>query len=214
VTVTLQTYITDVQRLLHDTSANFWPTGELTDYINSARHKVSADSKCLRQLATGISLPAAKEVYPVQTTVNTVLTATVIDVMGISVYTGNSRYKLNYMSFTQFDAQLRAWQLLQSRPVAFTRMGATQIYIGPIPDQTYVSDWDVAVLPFTMVNTTDMETIPYPFTSPVKWYAAYLAKFKEQQMGEAELFRNEYNRQGMQAQRSFMTRVIPDPYSW
>ena len=37
----LSTYITQVQRLLHDPNAQFWSTSELTDYINEARNRVA-----------------------------------------------------------------------------------------------------------------------------------------------------------------------------
>jgi hypothetical protein len=55
---TLSSYLTEVQRLLHDANAVFWSTQELTDYINDARERVARDTGCLRTLqitATPIS---------------------------------------------------------------------------------------------------------------------------------------------------------------
>ena len=55
---TLSSYITEVQRLLHDANSVFWSTAELTDYINDARERVARDTGCLRTLqvtATPIS---------------------------------------------------------------------------------------------------------------------------------------------------------------
>ena len=55
---TLSSYITEVQRLLHDANSVFWSTQELTDYINDARERVARDTGCLRTLqitATPIS---------------------------------------------------------------------------------------------------------------------------------------------------------------
>ena len=213
---TLQTYITQVQRLLHDPNANFWSVSELTDYVNQGRYQIAKDSKCLRQLATGITLTAGIEIYNVDAMVNPVLNGTsfanVYDVLGISLYWGNSRYKLNYKSFTELDAWARAWQLYQDRPVLFTRMGALNIYVAPVPDQNYVTDWDVAVGPAALVNLSDVDIIPPPFENPIAYWAAFLAKFKEQALGESKIFRDEYARQGFMAQRAFMTRVIPNPY--
>jgi hypothetical protein len=212
VAVTLQTYITQVQRLLHDPNADFWPVTELTDYINDGRNRIASDTKCLRALQTGIVLTAGQELYPV----NTILPAVagqVVDILGISLYWGNTRFKLNYMSFSEFDAYVRAWQLYQTRPVIFTRMGATQVYLGPVPDQAYVTDWDVAIIPTPMVLTTDPETIPLPFTDPVQYWAAFRAKYKEQAYGEADMFEKRYAREGLRAARSFMTRVLPNPYA-
>ena len=212
-TATLQTYITQVQRLLHDLNATMWPVTELTDYINAARNRICMDTKCLRALQTGITLTAGTELYAIQSILPAVAN-NVVDVLGISLYWGNSRYKLNYLPFTALDAQARAWQLYQDRPVIFTRMGGLQIYVAPIPDQNYVTDWDVATIPAPLVLTTDVDVIPVPFQEPVQYWAAYLAKFKEQSFGEAQMFKAEYASIGRMAARSFMTRVIPNPYSW
>ena len=56
-------YITQVQRLLHDSSAQFWSIAELTDYINSARIRLVRDTGCYRQLQT-LYLSTGVEVYP------------------------------------------------------------------------------------------------------------------------------------------------------
>jgi hypothetical protein len=213
---TLQTYITQVQRLLHDTSASFWPIAELTDYINAARARIANDTKCLRQLVTSIPLTTGVELYNVQATVALApvpMLQSVVDILGISLYWGNTRFKLNYMSFSQFDAYVRAWQLYKTRPVIFTRMGGLNVYLGPVPDQAYITDWDVAIEPAALVNSTDVDPIPPPFNAPVQYWAAHLAKFKEQSYGEAEMFKKEYTVEGIRAQRVFMTRVLPNPYS-
>lgn len=47
---TLNSYITEVRRLLHDANGNFYSDSELTDYINGARERVARDSGCLRKL--------------------------------------------------------------------------------------------------------------------------------------------------------------------
>jgi len=47
---TLQSYVTECQRLLHDANAVFYSVQELTDYINSARERVARDTGCTRTL--------------------------------------------------------------------------------------------------------------------------------------------------------------------
>jgi hypothetical protein len=59
----LSSYITQVQRLLHDSSAQFWSTSEITDYINSARLRTVRDTGCYRNLQN-IYLSPGVEVYP------------------------------------------------------------------------------------------------------------------------------------------------------
>ena len=93
-------------------------------------------------------------------------------------------------------------------------MGALSIYIGPTPDQTYVTDCDVTVIPPALVSGGyDTELIPEPFTTPVKYYAAYLAKFREQAMGEAKMFHDMYKARLVTEAQAFMGRTIADPYS-
>lgn len=209
--VALNDYITATRRLLHDATAQYWSDQELTDYINQGRNRVAQDTKCLRQLATNITLTNNVENYTVSALPNG---AQVVDIMGISIYWGNTRIKLQYKPWTQFDAEFRYWQNMQSRPIAYSRLGGLQVYIGPKPDQNYNSDWDIAYMPQPLVSNNSTEEIPDLFTSPVKYYAAYLAKFKEQSYGESEMFKQRYNEDVMQIARAYMTRVIPDPYAY
>jgi hypothetical protein len=59
----LNYYVTQVQRLLHDASAQFWTVPELTDYINQARIRLVRDTGCYRQLQT-LYFSTGVEVYP------------------------------------------------------------------------------------------------------------------------------------------------------
>jgi hypothetical protein len=208
----LNDYLTDTRQLLHDTTADFWSDQELTGYINKARSRVCQDTKCLRQYLTGVTLYDGQESYNVQT-IDPVVGPLIIDVMNINVYLQNTRYPLIYYSLTEFNARLRYWTNLQQQPCAYTRIGATTILIGPIPDQNYPSDWDVACIPPPLVSDSQSETIPPPFTEPVMFWAAYLAKYKEQAMSEAAIFKAEYRSQCMMNVRSWQTRIIPSIYA-
>lgn len=46
-------YVTDLRRLLHDSSDRFWTAQEKTDYINRGRSRVVRDTGCNRVLTTG-----------------------------------------------------------------------------------------------------------------------------------------------------------------
>lgn len=208
----LNTYITQCRRLLHDANGSFWPDSELTDYINEARNRVAQDTKCLRQVVPGLVLPSGQETYTPQSFIPT-LGPLLVDVMGISIYINNTRIKLQYYAYTQFDAMLRYWVNYSQWPVAFSRVGANIIYVGPVPNQNYTSDWDISVNPNPLVSDATVEQIPVPFTDVVKFWACYLAKFKEQSLGESQIYKNEYNVNLKMAVRSFMTRVIPNPYA-
>lgn len=276
---TLQGYITEVRRLLHDATAVFYTNDQLTSYINGARARIVRDTGCLRTVqvsqtpctpvaggnnpvvwAAGLPVstndyvfsnifiykvisggilgttvppyPSGANVYP-PTTPFTDGTATLqyagnceiinyaslpsglqtLDVLNINLYWGNSRIPLRYLPWTQFNAELRYWQNYIGRPVAFSIFGQSQIYIGPVPDQVYTIDLDTVILPTDMVNLTDVDTIDEPYTSPVKFYAAYLAKYYEQSFGEAEIYMQQYKQQAQAVLASTYTRRIPDPYS-
>jgi hypothetical protein len=58
--VALNSYITQVQRLLHDPNATYYPVSDLTAYINTARGQIAADGQCVRLLipSTGPILSA------------------------------------------------------------------------------------------------------------------------------------------------------------
>lgn len=215
----LTTYITQVRRLLHDPNGQFWSDSELTDYINEARNRVCKDTRCLRQqIVNLVTLTQGTEQYTLSSIQSssafTTLYSgyTIIDVMGINILWGSTRVKLAYLPWTRFDVQFRYWNNMQSRPVCFSRLGALSVYVGPQPDSSYQSDWDLALIPPALTSDSTPEPIPEPFTTPIKYYAAYLAKFREQSIGESELFGKMYTAKMRQEVVSFMGRVIPDPY--
>lgn len=213
----LTTYLTATSLLLHDPSFQYWPQSELTTYINTARNRVAQDTMCLRQLvgqSTGtlITLTEGTDFYTPQTLLGSTYGPNLIAVLGVAIWWGTMRIKLTYCSYTQFDANFRRYSTYQGRPVAFTRMGATNVVIGPPPDQAYSTDWDVTLIPNALVLTTDVEQIPVPYQEPIPYYAAYLAKWKEQAQGEALLFLKQYNQILLWCMRSYNPRTIPNPY--
>jgi len=275
---TLSSYLTEVQRLLHDANSVFWSTSELTDYINDARERVARDTGCLRTLqitATPISstgvpatvwtagatvtagqfvfnnifiyevtvsgvlsstappYPASGYTFPPSTPFTdgtatlqysgpaeiipyaTIATGTTLDILNVNVYWGNSRIPLRYLPWSNFNAQLRYWQNYVGRPVCFSVYGQNTIYIGPVPDQAYVVEIDSTILPTALsLNTPNVnDQIQDPYTTPVAFYAAYKAKYKEQSYGEAEIYKQEYAKQIQAVLNSVYTRRIPDPYS-
>jgi len=275
---TLSSYITEVQRLLHDANAVFWSTSELTDYINDARERVARDTGCLRTLQitstpisnTGVPAsiwtagqavtagqfvfsnifiyqvtqsgtlgttpppyPAANYTFPPSTPFTdgtaqltysgpaeiipfaTLSNGTTLDILNVNIYWGNSRIPLRYLPWSNFNAQLRYWQNYVGRPVCFSVYGQQQIYIGPVPDQSYAVEIDSTILPTPLTQSapTAVDPIQDPYTTPVAFYAAYKAKYKEQSYGEAEIYKQEYLKHVQAVLNSVYTRRIPDPYT-
>lgn len=85
----ISSYITQCQRLLHDSLGQFYTTSELTDYINDARLRVVRDTGCLRTFvntsATGFSITAsiASNVLTVTVTAGTLAINQVITGSGV-----------------------------------------------------------------------------------------------------------------------------------
>ena len=300
---TLNTYITQVRRLLHDANGNFYSDSQLTDYINSARERTVRDTGCLREIVVtqtpcqvaptatiGSVTPANPTAWVANTavTVNTFVFSnifiyqyttagtsgdtappypgnntnnysnyppstafadgtaqltyvgncenisyaaltqlmgstplapssgnTVLDILNINLYWGNTRVPLDYLSWTDFNSRLRFWQNYIGRPLAFSIYGQGQIYLGPVPDQIYQIEIDCVVLPNPLStsspNTTD--SINDPYSTCVQFYAAYLAKYYEQSYGESEIYKQEYSKHITSVINSVFTRRIPSAYS-
>ena len=137
-----------------------------------------------------------------------------MDIININLYWGNTRIPLRYLPWTQFNAELRFWQNYVGRPIAYSMYGPNSFNIAPVPDQNYAMEIDTVVRPTDLVSLNDVEVdIPQPWQNPIPFYAAYVAKFKEQSYGEAELFKNQYQMQMQNVLNSTYTRRMPDPYS-
>lgn len=136
-----------------------------------------------------------------------------LDVLNINLYWGNTRVPLRYLPWTQFNAELRFWQNYIGRPICFTQYGQGSIIIAPVPDNIYTVDIDTVILPSNLTNLSDVDNINDPYNTPVPFYAAYLAKYYEQSFGEAEIYKQEYNKHVQAVLVAISTRRMPTPYS-
>ena len=206
---TLNDYIVETRRLLHDVNGNFWTTAEIIAYVNDARTHVVQDSGCKRVIQSyTMSVGQVTIAYSALPQ-----GADTIDVLNINLYWGDSRWPMYYMAWTDFNAQLRFWQNYNGRPIGFSIYGVKTIYIGPKPDQAYELELDTVVLPTAMTSLTEDEAdIPTPFTEAVAYWAASKAKYQEQSYGESEIFKQEYTKQVIGALNSTFTRRLPSVY--
>jgi hypothetical protein len=212
----LDTYTTQTRRLLTDPNAQYWGSQEITDDINAARVRVAADTKCLRQLVTGVTLPANTELYPIVSTINGGTPAgvglQVIEVISVTIYWGNMRVKCQNRSFTEQDAKLRIFQTYQTRPGSLAVMGGNNVYLNPVPDQAYQSDWDVVLVPLPLTSSASPEVLPVVFQNLPQWYAAHLAKYGEQSLSESDLFYKKYLTERQAASWAFFSSRWRDAY--
>lgn len=103
---------------------------------------------------------------------------------------------LNEMIWSEFQAYYRSYNMgMQSYPTIWSKYGQGlngSIYLWPLPSQAAQMDWDLWCLPVTLTSSSTPEAIPYPFTTPVAFYAAYLAFFNAQRFDDAEKMKKEY----------------------
>lgn len=143
----------------------------------------------------------------------TIVNTNTLDTLNITVLWGSERVILNRMSFTQLQATVRSWMGYTQRPCYCASYGQNQWYIGPIPDQFYVSEWDTILNPTDLVNLTDTSIIEYPYDECVPYYAAHVAKFQEQSYADAATFLQLYTQKMMYSRRSVMMRQLPSVYN-
>lgn len=213
----LNKYLTQVRRRISDPNGQEWSDAELTDDINDARVRVAADTKCLRQIITAITLPQNQELYNIATTVSTGTPAgqglNVIELISVTIYWGNMRVICQNRSFTEQNAKLRIFQTYTTRPGSLAMIGGGSCYLNPVPDQAYQSDWDVVLVPPPLVSDATPETIPTVFQPMVQWFAAHLAKYDEQSLTEAEsVFYKKYLTERQACMFAFFSSRFRDAY--
>jgi hypothetical protein len=135
-----------------------------------------------------------------------------MDILNITAIWGNQRIALRYMSFTEFNSKMRPWTAYQDIPAVFSIYGQNTFYIGPSPSQNFACEFDTVIQPNSLVDDTTVEQIMYPYTAPVSYYAASLAKEKEQAFEEADRFKQAYLQKAKDALQATMTRRIPNAY--
>jgi hypothetical protein len=71
---------------------------------------------------------------------------------------------------------------------------------------------DTVAQPVPLVDVNEVDSITLPYNEPVKFWAAYLAKYKEQSYGEAEIYKQEYMKQVQSVLTTTFTRRLPSAY--
>lgn len=143
---------------------------------------------------------------------------TAFDILNITVNWGNSWITLQYTYFTEFQAKARYYRNMSGQPALWskgppaTTGGGDYFYIFQIPNTTFPCEIDATILPNPLVDDNTMEQLPYPYTDLVQYYAAYLAKFKQQEFNEAANFIRIYDELWRRGTAMRTQRRIPNPY--
>lgn len=141
-----------------------------------------------------------------------------LDIMGITVNWGNSWITLNYAYFTQFQAKARFYRNVTGQPAVWskgppaTTDGSDWFYIFQIPSSSFQCDIDACLYPNPLIDDTTVEQLQYPYTDRVQYFAAYVAKFKQQEFDEAQRFLQMYDEMMRRGNASRVQRRIPTSY--
>jgi hypothetical protein len=167
-------------------------------------------------LGSGYTSPPVPTINPVGGGAGAAITIGAIsvqtyDVLDFHTIWGAERYRLGWRPWSRFSMEMRSWVTLQSRPMKWAVYGDTTVYVGPLPDQAYLVDLDTIVLPVDLSGST-ADPIPALYQDPIKFYAAYIAKYNQQMYGEAATFKKEYGNLVAEKLGAYIRR-IPNPYN-
>lgn len=207
-TVSLSDYLDELRDLLHDRDDRFWTATQKANYINRARRQRDEDT-AIQRSTISFTLTAGTGTY----TFAQVGNGSIIDVISINLIFGQTRIVLDNVSLTELNQRYRQSTTFNGWTSGWARQGASTVIFGPTPSTGFVTEWDCVVFGASLVNLTDTDQVPYPYTKPVAFYAAYLAKINERQHAdEAQDFLADYNRLVGESTNS-RAPMIPNSYS-
>lgn len=142
----------------------------------------------------------------------------VYDVTSIAVSWGSMRPALNYLPWEDFQAYCRSYSyLVTSYPTMWSNDGDGEnanVWMFPVPCQALEMEWQVLCSPTPIYTNSDYDSIPAPWVRSVKFYAAYLAFLGRQQMQQAELNLNLFNRSTVVGRGATDHGRVTNWYGW
>jgi len=135
-----------------------------------------------------------------------------LDILQINLIWTTTRVTLDWRPWSEFSTEMRVWTNWQQRPAMWSQYGEQSIYIGPLPDQSYQCEVDTILVPVDLTNTTSIDPISVAYQAPIKFYAAYILKMKEQSFGEADWFKQQYQIRVSEVRSQVASRRIPSMY--
>lgn len=199
--VTLQFYLDEVRRLLRDKTTTgaqvIWSNDDLIAFINRAMQQRDLDLGLNRSLVRfaftqGVFRYPFASIVAGGTVVDGVPAPNPMDVLSFSVYpngpppTGGIKYGLSRRPYS-FVANFTStsWR---TYPYWYAVFGPSSLYVAPPPANAYVFEADFKTYAAPLVNTTDTDPMPYPYTDPIPFIAAAFAKMESQRPDEAQSF--------------------------
>jgi hypothetical protein len=105
----------------------------------------------------------------------------ITDIVDLSVAWGSASFRptLNWLPWMDFQARLRAWNVLNSAyPVYWATQGDGTnqvVYLYPAASQSLEMEWDVIALPSPLYSDNDFEILSDNFATAIKYGAAAMS---------------------------------------
>jgi hypothetical protein len=204
----LSDYRTKLRWRLHDQTPTLTAEGaaytnaELNDAINEAIQQRDLDLGINRTLLT-FTVTAGVSMYPIESILAgaTILAGipnpNIVDVLSMILIPqgpdpGGIRIPMARYPYSQL-AYLRS-PSYPTYPVFYAMYGAENIAIAPSPALNYPLELDARTYVAPLVNDTDTDPMPYPWTDAVVYLAAQIAKLNAQRYDEADKWAETYGR--------------------
>jgi len=218
---TLSDYLTQTRRLLRDSTGALYADSDLVEFVNRAIRQRDLDLGYNR-LKLSFTLTTGTHTYSYATILagGTVMigptSANIQDVLSIMVMplgsgTSTIRYPLGRWPYSKLAYLLST--SYPTYPSVYALYGPTTVVLGPPPAGNYPVEFDFLAYSADLVNPTDADTQPYPYTDPVPFMAASFAKVSVQRFDEADGFQAQYDRRLMRVRGRARSLMIQNPWS-
>lgn len=176
----LSDYVAYLRRLVHDPDDSEWDLDTKTLYINKGRSQVVLCTGCNVQ-EVPITFTQGNIFYDFPSTDDGIVS----DIHRITYEWGNTNIVMRYRTPYEMDRYREVLQI--SRPLVWTVLMPNQLIINPQPDQDYQGTLKATVIVKDLINTAgfDTETIPFPYTEAVCFWAAFLCYADDRDWADA-----------------------------
>lgn len=219
-TQSLASYRLDSQRLLGDKAATLYDTVDLNAWVNRAIGQRDIDLR-INRVIYRLAFTASTFAYTFAAiTGGTLLTGNAttnpVDIYSITVVpiggpTGGVRYPLGRYPYSAVAYLLST--SYPTYPVIYAMFGPNVAMVAPPPAAAYTVEWDLFGYGPQLVNDTDVDPIPYPWTDPVPFLVASFAKQRAQRFDEAKEYEQRYYQRLRQLSTGARPVAVSNPWA-
>ena len=182
----LTAYENATTRLLQNPAAptTLYATTDIDTWINAARQQLASEGFCIQAVGS-IATVVGQRTYNlsgIDSFVTGISGALRVEDLAVNVAGGQRPLIARGIAYFRYY-YLSNPVPVNGLPMRWARLaeGASGTFIiDPPPDQIYTLQARCACLPINLVNDTTTESIPYPWTDAIPYYAAYLALLSAQ----------------------------------